>query len=393
MSSPTITEMPVVELSGTRHVSRETQIFDLLVAASSLESEIPREFLHEIDWDELLRQARHHSLLPLLTHRLLESTGGSLIPNELRDQVRGDFQSRLRCNFGLLEEMKRILATWQNHGIAAMPYKGPALAQQLWGSFALRECSDLDFLVRREDIALAAEVLAEIGYRPETQIPSWLGSALLRDASELQFRHMKSNLLLELQWAPAPRTLAISYDEEELWRNRISVSLAGLTVTAPSPEDLLGLLVIHGWKHNWSKVIWVADVANLLDRYDLDWDRVRRSAAESGWRRILSLGLEMARRVYRVDAPVPVDSGIAALAGEFEHNLRAAADSTYIHWHRDMLRARDSLRQQAKQLANFVFTPGLAEYSAYELPRWAAPAYRFIRLTRVAAMISAKVTE
>ena len=394
MNAPAMTEMRTTEEPRAHHVSRETHIFGLLVAASAPDSEIPPELLYEIDWNELVRQARHHSLLPLLTHRLLQSSCASLLPNELRDQLRVDFQARLRCNFGLLEEVQRILQAWEQRGLEAMPYKGPALAEQLWGSFALRECSDLDFLVRREDVRRAAQALEEIGYRPETPIPSRLSSALLHNASELQFRHPKSNLLLELQWAPAPRTLAVSYDEKELWQNRTSISLSGMTVTVPSPEDLLGLLVIHGWKHNWSKLIWIADVASLIRHYDLDFDRIQQSAVKNGWRRILSLGLEMARRIYRIGRfPVHVDSEIATLASELEHNLRTASDATYLHWHRDMLRARDSHIHQARQLANFVFTPGLAEYTACQLPAWAAPAYRFIRLTRVAAMITAKATE
>lgn len=394
MSAPAISEMRITEASCTRQTSSETQIFDLLVAASSPKKDISRELLLEVDGDELLRQARHHSLLPLLTHHLLQASYAGLIHGKLHDQLRREFQVRLRCNFGLLEEVKRILDACQQRGIQVMPYKGPVLAEQLWGSFALRECSDLDFLVRRKDVSSAAEVLAQLGYRLENPIPSWLGSALLRNASELQLRHTRSNLLLELQWAPSPRTLAVLYGEQELWRNATSISLTGTPVNAPSPEDLLGLLVIHGWKHNWSKLIWVADVANLIHRHDLNWDRIQRSSAKGGWQRILALGLEMARRIYWIErSPVQVDSGIATLAGEFEHKLRSAADTTYIHWHRDMLRARDSRLHQAKQLANFIFTPGLAEYTGQTLPQWAAPAYRLIRFARVARLMKAKACE
>ena len=390
MSAPAMSTMP--ECSVVR--PRSNVIFDLLVAISSPRRQISPALLDQIDCHELLRQAEHHSLLPLLAHRLLQSSYGSLLPKDLRDHLRHEFQSNLRHSFGLLEEAKRILQTWRELGIEAMPYKGPALAEQLWGSFALRQCSDLDFLLRREDVDRAAQVLAEMGYRAEMPTPTWLGPALLRDASELQFRHSKSTLLLELQWAPAPRTLAVRYDENQLWRNRTTSTVAGMNVTAPSPEDLLGLLVIHGWKHNWSKLIWVADLATLIDRSQLDWDYIHQSAHKNCWRRILSLGLGMVRRIYELEtAPVEGDSPIAALADHLKNNLQNAIDASYVEWHRDMLRARDSRRHQARQLANFIFTPGLAEYTSFEFPSWAVPAYRLIRVQRVISMLSAKAAE
>jgi len=104
--------------------------------------------------------------------------------------------------------------------------------------------------------------------------------------------------------------------------------------------------------------------------------------------------LGMVRRIYELEtAPVEGDSHIAALADHLKNNLQNAMDASYVEWHRDMLRARDSRRHQARQLANFIFTPGLAEYTSFEFPSWAVPAYRLIRVQRVISMLSAKAAE
>jgi len=48
-----------------------------------------------------------------------------------------------------------------------------------------------------------------------------------------------------------------------------------------------------------------------------------------------------------------------------------------------MLSARDIRISQLRQLRNFIFMPGLAEYSSARLPEWASAGYRAIRVARV----------
>jgi len=178
----------------------------------------------------------------------------------------------------------------------------------------------------------------------------------------------------------------VPFEEDEIWRSTMCFQAAGSTVYAPAPTVLLGLLVIHGWKHNWSKLIWIADVAALIRKYPLDWDRLQASATRGGWRRIMLLGLEMAKRIYGVGGPFEADPKILSLTKELESNLRSSRDNSYLDWHRYMLRARDSVTHQTAQLANFTLTPGLAEYATTKLPNWASPAYRAVRLARVLSL-------
>jgi len=364
-------------------------IYRILVAVSSPNHALLFEWFDGVSWDTLLRHARHHSLIPLLAHRLLESQDGITIPAQIRARLRSDFQSNLLRNFGLLEETKQVVHAWRENGIEAIPYKGTVLAEQLWGSFALRECSDLDFLVRQIDVERAGQVLCDWGYQQVSPVAAYLRPALLRNASEEQFRHPASQVLLELQWAPAPRTLALSFDNEGLWNRITQISVAGETVNAPKPEDLVGMLCIHGWKHNWSKLIWVADLARTIRKYPLDWDEILSSAERWGWRRILLLGAELVRLVYK-DITTKLDhhgdAGVQAVARRLEQNLRRGQPNSYLDWHRDMLVARDSINSQIHQAANFVFTPGLAEYSSSKLPKWASLGYRMVRLARVLSL-------
>ena len=361
----------------------EDQVYRVLVAVSSPQRQLDPALFKQIDWQDLLRQARHHSLSPLLAHRLLES--GVPVPRGIRTRLKSDFQSNLRRNFALLEEALRIAGAFRHDEIDVMPYKGPVLAEQLWDSCALRECSDLDFLVKHADVNRAGSVLRNLGYVPVSPIRDSLRPIFVRNASEEQFQHPESNILLELQWAPAPRAMAVDFDEESLWRNKQTVTVAGESLAVPSPEDLFALLAIHGWKHNWSKLIWIADLAQLIRRHDLDWGRLHRLAARGGWIRMLRLAVAMVERVYgspETYASIP-DPRVAALADRLTIDLRMARNHSYLEWHRDMLSARDDRFSQVRQLTNFFFTPGLADYECVGFPSWVSSAYRLVRIARL----------
>ena len=68
-------------------------------------------------------------------------------------------------NVRLNDEMQRLLTLFEANHIRALPFKGPVLAQQLYGNIALRTMADLDFLVHEADLRNAKEMLAGEGFR------------------------------------------------------------------------------------------------------------------------------------------------------------------------------------------------------------------------------------
>jgi hypothetical protein len=69
--------------------------------------------------------------------------------------LRARFEEIARKNLRFTAELIRILNCLESHGIAAIPFKGPTLAESVYGNLALREFSDLDILVRQSDFPRA----------------------------------------------------------------------------------------------------------------------------------------------------------------------------------------------------------------------------------------------
>ncbi len=103
-------------------------------------------------------------------------------------------------------------------------------------------------------------------------------------------------------------------------------------VRALAPEDLLLILLVHGAKHLWERLIWLCDLAELLAvSPDLDWPRVLEAAHQRGVQRMTALGLALARDVLGVSLPRPVEEWLSTqpqalrLAAQLRRQLLARA--------------------------------------------------------------------
>jgi hypothetical protein len=370
--------------------SSHNSIFKLLMNAVSDWEPLKPSSLTKSDFANFLTSAKHHGVLPIVASRLLQHSGAGVDRNLLHAVLK---ESLMR-SFPLVEEILRITDRFRAEGVPLIPYKGPAMAEDLWGSFSLRECSDIDFLIQPADIERAGEILQLLGYSRVSTVAAHLRPALLRNASEEQFRH-ESGILLELQWAPAPKVLAASFDIQSLWKNCREIDFAGGRVLAPSPEDLMLLLCVHGWKHNWSRLIWIADVARLIRQHPLDWNRIELLARGSRNSGIVALGIQMAHLAFGIELPhgVKVQPQIGELAAKLFDGMRSEQSLSYLQWHRFMLAARDGYRECVEHVFRFLFTPGIGEYQAINLPRWASAGYRAIRVGRVLKLLPSVAAE
>ena len=71
-----------------------------------------------------------------------------------------------------------------------------------------------------------------------------------------------------------------------------------------APEDLLFILCVHGGKHCWEYLVWLCDIAELIRCYPkLDWKQAIETASSLRARRILLLGLSLARNALGAEIP------------------------------------------------------------------------------------------
>ena len=129
-------------------------------------------------------------------------------------KVRDDFQHNTARNLLLITELCRVLEEFEEHGIAAIPYKGPALALQVYGDLKLRSFVDLDLLVRPGDATRAGALLIARGYRPHLDLSPAQESLLSRSECDRVYLREGRNIVLELHWAVAPPFFSVGIETE-----------------------------------------------------------------------------------------------------------------------------------------------------------------------------------
>src|SRR5262249_34123103 len=155
-----------------------------------------------------------------------------------------------------------------------------------YGNLGLREFGDLDLLLRAADLARARRLLRTRGYRPQYPLSPGQERAYLRSLCQLPFVR-DDGVVVELHSALTPRAFHFPLSLVELWHRRITLAVAGKPVAAPSPEDLLLILCMHGAKHLWKYLGWVCDVAEVLRAHPaVDWDVLRGQARRLRSRRL-----------------------------------------------------------------------------------------------------------
>ena len=265
--------------------------------------------LHAADWTRLLVLAEEHGVEGHLAARLGELPV-DLVPLQIKQTLVNRQRSRIFFTLRLTAELFCILDRFNLAGIGALVVKGPVLAVQAYGDPAMRSFGDLDLLVRQRDIRRATELMIAAGYVPSVSLRAIDAGKI---PGQYLFSKPDSKLLVELHNDCTLRYFPRRLPLEEFFARQILVSLDSRETPALSVEDELVLICIHGAKHFWERLMWIADVAALISRQTgIDWYRVADSARAVAAERMLHTGLRLAADLLKAQLPGDVLATVQA---------------------------------------------------------------------------------
>lgn len=250
------------------------------------------------DWPALLALAGYHGSSGLL-HLNLERHCRDLAPAEALAHLARERERTAVNNLRLLSELQQIVAACERAAIPVLPYKGPALALELYPDVSLRPSGDLDVLVPPSCFEAAGALLEARGYRRDERVPD--DFRLL----EVPYLHPETGIAVELH-SRLDQVYQLDPLLDGVWRgdHRVPRSLMGQSITAFAPEALLVALCVHGARHHWLGLKWIADVVRLFERYpDLDAGRALELARRSHCEHVLLLGLLVAHELLGLPLP------------------------------------------------------------------------------------------
>jgi hypothetical protein len=342
---------------------------------------IDRLLRSTINWPRFLALVRQHGLLTCVQTVLGPRT--ERVPEHVRATLRTDCQAFTARAMLLSAELVRVTQRLSEADIQVIAYKGPALAQTLYGGTGARHFKDLDVLIGKSDLASAREYMRSQGYRSRLEL-EWEHSFVRDDL----------RIMVDVHWALAHQALRLDLPFTGLWRRSRGVMIAGHAVATLGKEDTLIVQCINAAKDDWVSLGQIFEIGQIAVNYDVDWTAAIEQAETAGCKRIVLLGLSLATRLFA--APIPLDAteqidkdqSVQKLCAEISMRLvqPTAPDDKVMHVARLRARSRERLKERLphyRRMLRHIVMPNEKDREFLPLPRVLTPLYFFIRPIRL----------
>ena len=374
-------------------ISKEFKVL-LFSARSKPDSESLKELLKEhVDWQEVLRLAARHSVRPLLL-RSLKSVCWDVVPVTIQKELTLFTRKNAVKNLIYIRELIELIDEFNTHSIASATIKGPIISYALYDNFSMREFSDLDIVVREDDVEKAETILIRRGYTPDFADANYR-SVFLKYLGQYAFRNRNTGITIDLHWQLAPKGLPFPVQADDVWSKLEAVQIAHNRVPTLALDDLALFLAAHGTKEGWSSLIWICDFAEFLRKNQrICWTAIFERARRMYCSRSLLLAANLARDLLSAPAPATLldraqkDKTITALSSRALLRMVDPNPQGELIEFRQSLDTCDRLRDRLRPILTLLTTRTVGDYRAMRLPKLLWGLYyltRPFRLTMKAA--------
>jgi len=350
----------------------------------------------DINWSHLLWMAMYNKVQPLL-YRSLKMANLNFVPEWVLQRLSNAFEATTVNNLHLTGALINLIKMLQANGISAIPYKGPLLAQSVYGNIGLREFGDLDIIVPEESVLLAKAIVKDAGYTqiwPKVELNEQQERMHICQKYNYEFLRDEDGLDLELHWDVSPNYINCPPRRSDLWQRLDIVMFGGRKIQSFPVEESLIVLAVHGSNHCWNRLSWICDIAELIRvNPDIDWSYLLSLAVCWRSERMLLMALFLAEAVLGAELPdyvskrIQKDRVAVALAKKSYKWMFPPEFLPFRPFEEPLyhLRMREVWRDKFRYLSKMV-SPSAADWSTMSLPRSLRIFYYIIRPFRIGYM-------
>jgi hypothetical protein len=264
------------------------------------------------DWNYFSSLANAHGVAALVYHNLEKHRLLTGIPEKVVTFLKGALMRSLSRNAFNTEAMGEVLRLLNGENIKTVLLKGLALEFSVYGNAGLRQMSDVDVLISREQCIEARKLLIMNGY-VSLPVKSVFHELIIADSGKHLPSLIKNGTSVEIHhelFGGRKNVLT-----RMLYDNSYEIEIKGEKAYIPQPQIFFLYLVKHLYLHemnNESQLRLYTDLVVLIENHRdeiINYDLLKY-ASQAGMSEILAWRLEPLRDLWGIPFPGWIDDFI-----------------------------------------------------------------------------------
>lgn len=247
------------------------------------------------DWKERTEFYHKHLLGPFVYHKLKELQSNGDIPDEARDQFKKEYYATVVSNLKKVGAATKIFQELRKINVLVIPLKGISLLETAYKDVSVRPMTDIDILIKPEDIQTAKSVLEGLGYQ---YFESYRGS--------YNFNDPQNRMMIDVHTKFTRYEQLFRIDYAEIYNRLTRITFNNqVQVHILCPEHQVAHICLHlapGLYSDYNLINFL-DLHNLISEYPIDWEYLVEFAQRTKTASYLYAPIYLCAQLYQLDIP------------------------------------------------------------------------------------------
>ena len=255
-----------------------------------------------IDWALAHKLCKAHGVRPFIYY-IIKQHGITTIP-AFENRLQKNYSISRHKNLRLAIITSKLINDLKEKGIQIIPYKGAVFGHSYYPDIALRESSDIDFLIDINDVRAIEDYFIAHNYPAKTTIPRGYLNYYKRFFKDIVYQTPDNDKIsVEMHWRLMEHFSGNYPDYNFFIPHLENYKLGGLPINRLSPTyDMLAVISNHFVKDMCIKFKYLVDIACLIQKENKHIDKsvVFETAVKYGFMKKLKTGLALTESLLGV---------------------------------------------------------------------------------------------
>ncbi|MFD0829816.1 nucleotidyltransferase family protein [Neobacillus sp. M.A.Huq-85] len=219
-------------------------------------------------YHRVLKDIKEDGIASQVYYLLKEERKIEQTPEFFQSILHKNYEKALFQNLFIKSQQNELLQRFEQQGMDVIPLKGIHFAEKVFGHLGARATSDIDLLIRMEDLEKAIEVVNLLGFTVEgAPIPGHFHCSFSK-----VLPHSTMPLVIELHWSLVKQNTS-RFQINDIWKHAKTVE-GYKHIKELTPNHTFYMICLHGWRHNLDTMKYFLDLIQVLCKYNDELDLV-----------------------------------------------------------------------------------------------------------------------